>query len=62
MESSKIAKLSEVCDCALSLDKLAEAEYENYKLYLNRTEYQESDNQDIWDWYFNQRGGSCNGS
>lgn len=60
---SKISKLNEICDCALSLEKIAEEEWENYKRYIkyNRTDYQESDCQDIWDWYHNQRGGKCYG-
>lgn len=56
-----VARLSEICDCALTLERIEEQQREACNVQRNRTEYEESDNQGIWDWYYNQRGGSCNG-
>lgn len=51
---ARIATLAHISPCAQTLIDIAEIRV--------KSELEQSDNKDIWDWYFNQRGGSCNGN
>jgi hypothetical protein len=60
---SECAKIMEASDTGLSLTRITtDGTEQGTVVQRNITEYEESDSQDIWKWYFNQRGGSCNGS
>jgi len=47
---------------AEQLRHLEELERQAALRSVNVSELEPIDKQDIWNWYFNQRGGSCNGS
>jgi hypothetical protein len=53
----RLATMSEISECAATLEQIdAERRLAEFKAKLNRTRYP-----NIWDFYHNQRGGSCNG-
>jgi hypothetical protein len=60
---SECAKIMGALDTGLSLTRITTDGIEQgIVVQHNITEYEESGSQDIWKWYFNQRGGSCNGN